>query len=97
MGKFDRKFATQKSTTFVTPKISKFHHLEFLGPLCVKKAMRQHKDLQCHPCALSPLNRLNAILSLLEKVRRGCSQSELQVTNFFSWSEECGEVFGDKN
>ena len=29
-------------------------------------------------------------------VRRGCSQSEFQVTNFFSCSEECGEVLGDK-
>ena len=29
-------------------------------------------------------------------VRRGCSQSERQVTKFFSCSEECGEVFGDK-
>ena len=30
--------------------------------------------------------------------RQGCSQSEFQVTNFFSCSEECvwGEVFGDK-
>ena len=36
-GKFDRKFATKKSTTFVTPKISKFHHLELLGPPSCKK------------------------------------------------------------
>ena len=30
------------------------------------------------------------------KVRRRCSQSELQMTNSFSCSEECREVFGDK-
>ena len=29
-------------------------------------------------------------------MRRGCPQSEFLVTNFFSWSEERGEVFGDK-
>ena len=29
-------------------------------------------------------------------LKRGCSQSELQVPNLFSCSEECGEVFGDK-
>ena len=31
-----------------------------------------------------------------EKIRRGCSQSEFQVTNLFSCGEECGEIFGDK-
>ena len=29
--------------------------------------------------------------------RRGCSQSELQVTNFFSCSDGCSEGFGDTN
>ena len=33
---------------------------------------------------------------LVEDIRRGCSQSEFQVTNFFSCSEGCGEVHGDK-
>ena len=33
---------------------------------------------------------------IIKLFRRGCSQSELQVTNVFSCSEECGEVFGDK-
>ena len=27
---------------------------------------------------------------------QGCSQSEFQLTNFFSCTEECGEVFGEK-
>ena len=50
------------------------------------------------PLRLPPNNLLNLAILLVflgEYLRRGYSQSEFQVTNFFSCSEECGEVFGD--
>ena len=36
------------------------------------------------------------IVASRDFVRGGCSQSEFQVTHFFSCSEEFSEVFGDK-
>ena len=51
------------------------------------------RELQTRPNSRLPARDA---AQTLRKIRRGCSQSEFQVINFFSCSEECGEVFGDK-
>ena len=53
------------------------------------------RDRALH-CQNRPDAANNAASKKKHFLRQGCSQSEFQVTIFFSCSAECGEDFGDK-